>query len=396
MRERQELFKKESEEPLLPAAMSRLRAPGAVGPRAIRPPSGLIRPPLTAGMGPGPTKSHVAPQARPPAQTPPNRTPSTQANSFPYQIGDSVLVGGEKPGKVAFIGPTQFAQGVWAGIILDTPDGKNDGAVKGVAYFKCPPNYGLFAKLDKLSPLPQQQKPHPSQASESGEPEFNLGDRVIADGGKKGTVSFMGPTQFAKGTWIGVSLDAPEGKNDGKVGGVQYFTCPPNHGLFTRPIKLILDTAATPTNQSSRSSGGLTPADPSELKKKAESLRIGDRVLVNNSKEGTLRFLGSTHFAKGIWVGVELDDAQGKNDGAVSGKRCVSSTCTYTVRSSGSLGDFWSPIFSLDLLKSPTCSAFSSFLHNLCCLAIALSMTYCIIIIIIILNCLCTVHMHML
>ncbi|XP_003387401.1 PREDICTED: CAP-Gly domain-containing linker protein 1-like isoform X2 [Amphimedon queenslandica] len=301
--------------------MSRLRAPGAVGPRAIRPPSGLIRPPMTAGVGPGPTKSHVAPQARPPAQTPPNRTTPTQANSFPYQVGDSVLVGGEKPGKVAFIGPTQFAQGVWAGIILDTPDGKNDGSVKGVAYFKCPPNYGLFAKLDKLSPLPQQQKPHPSQSSESGEPEFSLGDRVIADGGKKGTVSFVGPTQFAKGTWIGVSLDAPEGKNDGKVGGVQYFTCPPNHGLFTRPIKLTLDTAATPTNQSTRSSGGVTPADPSELKKKAETLRIGDRVLVNNSKEGTLRFLGPTHFAKGIWVGVELDDAQGKNDGAVSGKR---------------------------------------------------------------------------
>jgi kinesin family protein 13 len=36
-------------------------------------------------------------------------------------------------------------------------------------------------------------------------------------------------------------LDAPTGKNDGTVQGIQYFTCRPKHGIFVRADKLIQD-----------------------------------------------------------------------------------------------------------------------------------------------------------
>lgn len=52
-------------------------------------------------------------------------------------------------------------------------------------------------------------------------------------------------------------------------------------------------------------------------------LRIGSKCVVNGAKEGTLLFVGLTHFAKGVWAGVALDTNDGKNDGSVKGERFV-------------------------------------------------------------------------
>lgn len=54
----------------------------------------------------------------------------------------------------------------------------------------------------------------------------------------------------------------------------------------------------------------------------ADVLQLGNKVNCRlNGLDGTIRFLGATHFAPGAWVGLELDDAQGKNDGVVRGYR---------------------------------------------------------------------------
>lgn len=56
-----------------------------------------------------------------------------------------------------------------------------------------------------------------------------------------GIIAFVGGTHFQGGTWIGVELDTPTGKNDGTVQGIQYFNCKQKHGIFVRVDKLILD-----------------------------------------------------------------------------------------------------------------------------------------------------------
>jgi dynactin 1 len=52
----------------------------------------------------------------------------------------------------------------------------------------------------------------------------------------------------------------------------------------------------------------------------SSELKIGVRAQVQG-KVGVIRFVGTTHFQTGKWIGIELDDAQGKNSGVVQGKR---------------------------------------------------------------------------
>lgn len=63
------------------------------------------------------------------------------------KIGDIVeipIVNGT--GEVAFIGETHFSKGLWYGIILYDTEGRCDGSVDGIRYFKCSKNRGIFIR----------------------------------------------------------------------------------------------------------------------------------------------------------------------------------------------------------------------------------------------------------
>lgn len=67
------------------------------------------------------------------------------------KVGGRVTVGTSKSGTVRYIGPTHFSEGVWVGVELDTPSGKNDGSVEGHQYFRCNPGFGVLVRPDRLS-----------------------------------------------------------------------------------------------------------------------------------------------------------------------------------------------------------------------------------------------------
>ena len=257
--------------PLTPASIQRpasaLKAPATT--------RGLITP--TNNPNPGPISKPPVPKSTPSQPVPPQlqsvSTPVPKPTHKETPLDTRVLCLNKHKGTISFSGKTSFAEGHWYGVTLDEPNGKNDGSVKGIQYFHCEPSCGLFVRqhqIEALSSIPEQNPPNgvlqvqlqktpvaprgvsqlkqPSSGSPTVErpPSVNantlklpyvVADRVMV-GGKKGIVRYIGNTQFAKGIWTGVELEVPDGKNNGTIEGIKYFTCAPKHGLFAPVMKV--------------------------------------------------------------------------------------------------------------------------------------------------------------
>jgi len=81
-----------------------------------------------------------------------------------WNVGDRVLVAGRN-GTVRFYGTTNFSAGIWAGVELEEPVGKNDGSVKGESYFSCPAEHGIFVRGNLCSPAEGAAAPAPPAKS---------------------------------------------------------------------------------------------------------------------------------------------------------------------------------------------------------------------------------------
>uniref|UniRef100_A0A8C2P358 CAP-Gly domain-containing protein n=1 Tax=Capra hircus TaxID=9925 RepID=A0A8C2P358_CAPHI len=386
-------------------------------------------------------------------------TSKAMLTSLGLKLGDRVVIAGQKVGTLRFCGTTEFASGQWAGIELDEPEGKNNGSVGKVQYFKCAPKYGIFAPLSKISkakdrrkniahtstkagPLIRSQKidvahvtskvntglmtskkdsalestlslapgeelktgaekdvplvgsisssssisslehkqslskklnargnnkktmsksPSLSSRASAGlnssaasvansgrcEGDLRIGDRVLVAGQRIGAIKFFGTTSFAPGYWYGIELEKPHGKNDGSVGGVQYFSCSPRYGIFAPPsrVQRVTDSLDTLSEISSnkqnhpypgfrRSFSTTSASSQKELNRRnafakskpplhrswsssstagglegSVKLHEGSQVLLTSSNEmATVRYVGPTDFASGIWLAFKALD----------------------------------------------------------------------------------------
>ncbi|KAJ8918792.1 hypothetical protein NQ315_011076 [Exocentrus adspersus] len=201
-----------------------------------------------------------------------------------FIIGERVWVSGNKPGHIAYIGETQFAPGEWAGIALDEPIGKNDGSVGGIHYFQCEPKKGVFSRLTRLTRVPLE-------GMGSGDTYVASTPSPVGNGVRRGPISPTGSTKSLLKSPVSISME---------------FRSTSPSGFF--------QTVLSGGSNNSLASSAAHPID----------YRVGDRVIIKSSqgsKVGTVRYIGTTDFANGEWVGVELDDPRGKNDGSVNGTR---------------------------------------------------------------------------
>jgi len=70
---------------------------------------------------------------------------------------------------------------------------------------------------------------------------WKVGDRCeVKVGGKRGEIMYIGDNKdvLPEGYWVGIKLDEPYGKHDGKVKGKRFFQCDDKYGLVIRPDKV--------------------------------------------------------------------------------------------------------------------------------------------------------------
>ncbi|KAJ7045398.1 hypothetical protein C8F04DRAFT_1388040 [Mycena alexandri] len=125
------------------------------------------------------------------------------------------------------------------------------------------------AKTPTTRPASRQSDPFGRSSSRAGPRAFELGDNVrIESLGFEGVLRFSGSIDGKPGLWAGVELSggfAGKGKNNGSVSGKQYFSCPPNCGVFVATTKLSAPTVgpgavSRPSSVASSRGGRTTPS----------------------------------------------------------------------------------------------------------------------------------------
>ncbi len=124
-------------------------------------------------------------------------------------------------------------------------------------------------------------------------------------GVKRGRLLYIGRTHFAEGEWCGVHLEEPDGRHDGEVSGVRYFTCPEQHGIFAPVAKVSLATDATdatpsPSARETDENGNADRRTKSRLKQPKFKSKLAKPKAIVKPLQGTSCTQDSQHEDTGI------------------------------------------------------------------------------------------------
>ncbi|NXH97047.1 CLIP4 protein, partial [Pachycephala philippinensis] len=259
--------------------------------------------------------------------------------SLGLKLGDRVVIAGQKVGTLRFCGTTEFASGQWAGVELDEPEGKNNGSVGKVQYFKCAPKRGIFAPLSKISkasdhkkssvrsssvrssPLVKSKKVDVTHITSKVNSGLNMAKRDNASENNFMTAN-RGKTVPAKDGFPGYSSSS---SSTTSLEGKRNYSKKRNSTSSSKKVLTRVSSA------SSKISAGLYSSPTTRKNALDGEIQIGDRVLVVGQRTGTVRFCGTTKFAPGFWCGIELDKPHGKNDGSVGGVQYFSCLPRYGI-----------------------------------------------------------------
>ncbi|GAA5909177.1 uncharacterized protein JCM6883_005796 [Sporobolomyces salmoneus] len=207
---------------------------------------------------------------------------SSSSPNLNFQVGDQVTfeVQGERmEGTVRFIGQVDGKAGEWGGVELAEEfagKGKNDGSVKGVQYFACPPLCGLFLPLAKIAAKPRPRPTPTSSASTSRASKYaGMSARDLAS--RRTTLSaplaIDSPTSPSKTPRRSLSPTKPRASLSPTKPTPSYTTPKP----ATRLSRPSLGGIATPSRKSLGPTG--TPIAASSIKRPPSSLRQSNSIM---------------------------------------------------------------------------------------------------------------------